>query len=180
MVLIILVRLGLYGTAGPPMIIFFSSAHLHKDVTRGTACFCDNVINLCRIFAFSINYMFSESDVNNTFGTMSMGELLALFLAVTVGATGGLALGNSVSRYINQFAFKYIVLFILGVGSVLLSSVGLHSHDAFIVVVIEVVLFVSSVLAVFWCLRKRTLHENTAQRGQEIEYTALSVVEMNE
>lgn len=167
---------GMYGTAGPPMIIFFATVNIEKDITRGTVSFCDNVINFFRISSFVYNFLTNGGESASEYGDLSVKQLLVLWAAVTCGAMLGLTLGNYISSYVNQFVFKYMVLFILGIGSVLLASVGMDSENLMIVAVSAVVVFVVANSAAFFVLRKRA-DSNSCGSSQlsSIEYQRVSV-----
>lgn len=166
---------GMYGTAGPPLIIFFSTINLEKNIVRGTVSFCDNVINFCRISSFAINFMLQGHDSNSEYGQMSLGQLAIMYMAVTSGAMTGLGIGNTLTKYVNQFAFKYLVLLILGVGSVLLSSVGMSTADVVVVALALLTVFITWNVVAFLFVRQQSLRHLGASDSSiaRIEYYRL-------
>jgi uncharacterized membrane protein YfcA len=164
---------GMYGTAGPPLIIFFSNVNLDKDVTRGTVSFCDNWMNFFRICSF-LYYFITQGHVSRSeYANFSVQQLVIMYVAVTCGAIIGLSIGNYFSKFVNQYAFKYLVLFILAMGSILLTSVGLRSSEVVIVAICAFTIFIASNAAAYLFVRRRQASKVIGSSRVAVSYDKL-------
>jgi uncharacterized membrane protein YfcA len=142
---------GMFGAAGPPLIIFSSAVNLDKDTTRGTVAFCDVVINFSRITAFIYNIAYASSTNgaagDKSFESYSQHEWVLYCGMVSAGALTGLCCGNVLAAHVDQSLFRSILLSILGMGSVMLGTVGMSSFTAGMVGLVGFSIIASILLA---------------------------------
>jgi hypothetical protein len=170
---------GLFGAAGPPLIIFSASINLEKNVTRGTVAFCDVVVNTCRVAAFAIALWSrrgrgpdaaEEGDrgSGSELESFSNGEWTLLCTCVTTGALCGLGVGNLLADRVNQFCFKYILLTILAGGAVMLASAGMSGRQMGEMVAAEIAVGATSVLAVYYYFRRPVRLSSSGGAGSKV------------
>jgi uncharacterized membrane protein YfcA len=108
---------GLYAAGGPPLMYFVTQINLEKNTCRGTVAFLYLVENLGRIvFIFFLRHDSAVSLTNPTF--------LYTIGALTGSSLLGLGIGNCVSDQIDQKCFRYMILAVLSLGSILLGTTG--------------------------------------------------------
>jgi len=106
---------GLFGTGGPPMMLFVAWNSLPSTETRATLALCEVFNNTGRV----VFLLFFQSKINVL--TASYG---GVFVALSVSGFVGLVLGNAVAKRTDQVAFRRVLLALLAVGSVLIAARG--------------------------------------------------------
>lgn len=122
---------GLYAAGGPPLMYFVASINLDKNVCRGTVAFLYLVENFARI----IYILFMVPDEKALGIPVSVLFISAAVLTIT--SLIGLLVGNLVSEQINQRCFRYLILVVLGLGSVLLTTTGCSATYGVLVIVVS-------------------------------------------
>jgi hypothetical protein len=123
---------GMFGTAGPALMVFVTYARIGKDETRGTFAIGYMAINLERcvmILAYPNDIDVFSPDM----GVMSISIILGTLL--------GLYVGEKTVVYISESAFRRIVLCILSIGSALMMTTGTDVGTEVGVVIAVVVFF---------------------------------------
>ena len=90
-----------------------------------------------------------SADREGVLGTLTSHDWVIFSVMVTAGALIGLSVGNILADYIHQFAFKYLLLSILGAGAVMLASVGMTGTQIMILIGTEVAVCVL-LICVVW------------------------------
>jgi uncharacterized membrane protein YfcA len=124
---------GMFGTAGPALMVFVTYARLGKDETRGTFAIGYMAINLERcvmILAYP-----NDIDVFSP-------DMGAMSVSIIAGTLLGLYVGEKTVVYISESAFRRIVLCILSIGSALMMTTGANVGTQVGIVVAVVVFFV--------------------------------------
>ena len=140
---------GLYAAGGPPLMWFVATTNLEKDVCRGTVSFLYLVENIGRI-VFLIISMPQDEILN-----LGWPYFLAVLAGLTATSMTGLMTGSSMVGRINQQNFRYIVLFMLGFGSLLLSSTGCSDFETLVIISVSAVLYALIYFYYLWRIKGR-------------------------
>ena len=106
---------GLFGTGGPPMMLFVAWNSLPSTETRATLAFCEVVNNTGRVLFL----LFFQSKINVLSAAYG-----GVFVALSVSSAAGLVLGNVLARWTDQALFRRVLLVLLAAGSVLIAARG--------------------------------------------------------
>lgn len=125
---------GLYAAGGPPLMYFVTHINLEKNACRATVAFLYLIENMGRI----VFIFFIQQDASANFHS-------PLFLYTVCALTGssllGLSIGNCVSGQINQKCFRYMILAVLTLGSILLGTTGFSIETSmWIIVTVSIII----------------------------------------
>lgn len=128
---------GMFATSGPPVMLFVSYVNLDKNETRATIAVTSCLENIARL----VFILFWQTDYD-------VHSVSFLYLALLLIVSSGLALGigNAVAKYVNQTIFRYIMLLLLTLGSVMLLTTGLDTFISISVFVLCMFLFATYVM----------------------------------
>lgn len=150
--------------------MFLAYANIQKDSSRSTIGMCNAVMNTCRVAYYTLSHR-TQSDSSLPFHALTLGVVL------NVSSLFGLALGNCLSRYVDQAKFMLIILTILFAGSILLATVACSEEVTTAVSTIAGIVFVCIMVA--RCLSSGGPNTLLSNRDG-VKYDALAVVDEEE
>lgn len=140
---------GLYGVAGPPLMIFvlYYSDELEGDVWRTTCA-----VMRCMFSVVRLSYLVWLGEIGLTSHWIEFGCMITFGLV-------GLSFGNILSKHLKDAQFRRIILIFLICGSILMSTSGWKNiQEIAMVVMCSMVGIVGSVVLLKWtwvaCRRK--------------------------
>lgn len=126
---------GLYASGGPPLMWFVATVNLEKNMCRGTIAFLYLIENFGRI-VFIVLY-----SPDNEILAMRLPSLLLLITAYAVTSMIALAVGSAAVAAVDQQCFRYLILAMLGFGSVLLTTTGYSTTGSLYIVLIAALIY---------------------------------------
>lgn len=139
---------GLYAAGGPPLMWFVATTNLDKNVCRGTVSFLYLVENCGRILFI---LLFSPSD---EILLLPLPAFLLMCAVLTVTSLGALVTGNAVAARVNQQCFRYLILAMLGFGSMMLTTTNFDARLS--VYIVPIFMFICCVLFGFYICQDNT------------------------
>jgi uncharacterized membrane protein YfcA len=106
---------GMYASGGPPLMYFVSVTNLDKNVCRGTMAVDYLIENIGRLL-----YIITYSDKQH-FYTLDI-QFITIIITLTMTSLFAMLTGNRIALYVNQKTFRYIILCLLAIGSILLAT----------------------------------------------------------
>jgi uncharacterized membrane protein YfcA len=144
---------GLYAAGGPPLMWFVATTNLDKNVCRGTVAFLYLIENFGRMFFI---YIFSPNDAVLV---MPWFNIFALCVALACTSFCALYVGTVTASRVDQQCFRYLILAMLGVGSVLLITTGYTAVESLYIFLCTMVVYF--MLFLYYVYSTKTGNETT-------------------
>ena len=107
---------GLFGTGGPPLMLFVTHVQLPKNVARGTLSLGFCAVSFERLFLFLI-YPPSGLDVYSD-------DKILMYDLIIIATLSSIYLGNISVKYVSESHFRRLIMCILSAGSVIMIASG--------------------------------------------------------
>jgi hypothetical protein len=107
---------GLFGTGGPPLMLFVTHVQLPKNVARGTLSLGFCAISFERLFLFLI-YPPGRLDVYSD-------DKILMYDLIIIATLSSIYLGNISVKYVSETHFRRLIMCILSAGSVMMIASG--------------------------------------------------------
>jgi uncharacterized membrane protein YfcA len=107
---------GLFGTPGPPLMIYVTRSSMKKDEVRGT-------IAVSYVFLTTERLLMMTLLPNSPIDLFTLSSLYA-FLGILCSSLAGRTIGNFLSRYVDEDLFRRIIMGLLCFGSINMMTSG--------------------------------------------------------
>lgn len=122
---------GLFGTGGPPLMLFVTYVRLPKNVSRGTLSLGFCAISFERLLLF---FLFPPSGLN-----VYSDDKVLMYDFIIIATLSSIYLGNVTVKYVSEAHFRRLIMCILSTGSVMMMTSGIS-------IVVQVSLFTASLV----------------------------------
>jgi uncharacterized membrane protein YfcA len=107
---------GLFGTGGPPLMMFVTHVKLPKNISRGTLSVGFCAISLERLFLFLV-YPPSGLKVHSP-------DKVFMYFLIILATLSSIYLGEKIVKYVSDVHFRRLIMCILSTGSIMMSTSG--------------------------------------------------------
>ena len=148
---------GLFGTAGPPFMVYLQYHNMNKDTWRSCAATAGSIYSPIRtVMVFYFGGVWDNSKI-------------PVYVCVMLGSIAGLVFGNEcVADKIDKVMFRKLINVLLFLGSVLLISSGFALVSKIIGITSVCIFFM---VCISYLARKKFCN-NTKKPGNEVELSA--------
>lgn len=108
---------GLFGTPGPPLMIYVTRSSMTKDEVRGTIAVSYVFLTIERLLMISL----LPNSTVHVFSTSSLYAVIGIFCSSITGRY----IGNFLSKYVDEVLFRRIIMGILSFGSITMMTSGI-------------------------------------------------------
>jgi uncharacterized membrane protein YfcA len=125
---------GLFGTPGPPLMLYVTKSTLTKDQVRGTVAVSYTFLTIERLLMMLLL-------PNSPIDLLTLRSLFAFIGIVVSSLTGGF-IGRALNKHVDEVLFRRIIMAILSFGSVTMMTSGLPLMPRLLAYVLLMTLYI--------------------------------------